>query len=261
MSGIMNVTGEPGGQPVKVGLPTTDLITGMWAAFGVANALYRRELTGEGDYIDLGMLDAVLPWLTKQAGKVFAGESTSRMGTKDPVLAPYQMFETADGYINVACLNQGLWRDFCAAIDRAELAADDRFETNADRVDHREELEAELEETLRERTTDEWLSTLVEDAGIPAGPVMSVKEALTNEQTAARDVVRSMDHPEYGEVPVVEHPLNFRDAETGFESPPPELGEHNRDVFRELGYSEAVIDDLAARGAFGSPSQTETTTD
>jgi crotonobetainyl-CoA:carnitine CoA-transferase CaiB-like acyl-CoA transferase len=261
MSGIMDVTGEAGGEPVKVGLPMTDLITGMWAAFGVTNALYRRELTGEGDCIDLGMLDAALPWLTKQAGKVFAGEDPSRMGTKDPVLAPYQMFETADGFINVACLNQGLWRDFCAAIGREELADDDRFETNADRVDHREELEAELETTLRERTTDEWLTTLVEDAGVPAGPVMSVEEALTNEQTRARGVVQQMDHPEYGEIPVVEHPLKFRHAETGFEEAPPELGEHNREVFRTLGYSEAAIDDLESRGAFGSPSQQETTTD
>ena len=261
MGGIMDVTGEPDGGPVKVGLPMTDLITGMWAAFGVTNALYRRERTGEGDYIDLGMLDAVLPWLTKQAGKVFAGEEPSRMGTKDPVLAPYQTFETADGYLNVACLNQGLWRDFCAAIGRAELADDDRFETNADRVANRETLEAELETTLRERTTDEWLTALVEDAGIPAGPVMDVEEALTNEQTEARDMIRRMDHPDYGEIPVVEHPLKFRHAESGFEEVPPELGEHTRAVFRTLGYSEAAIDDLASRGAFGTPAQQETTND
>ena len=261
MSGIMDVTGESGGEPVKVGLPMTDLITGMWAAFGVTTALYRRERTGEGDYIDLGMLDAALPWLTKQAGKVFAGEEPTRMGTKDPVLAPYQTFETSDGHINVACLNQGLWRDFCAAIGRADLADDDRFETNADRVDHREELEAELESTLRERTTDEWLTTLVEDAGIPAGPVMSVEEALTNEQTQARDMVQHVEHPDDGEIPVVEHPLNYQHAETGFEDAPPELGEDTRDVFRELGYSEAALDDLASRGAFGTPTQPETSTD
>jgi crotonobetainyl-CoA:carnitine CoA-transferase CaiB-like acyl-CoA transferase len=261
MSGIMDVTGEPDGGPVKVGLPMTDLITGMWAAFGITNALYRRERTGEGEYIDLGMLDAALPWLTKQAGKVFAGESTSRMGTKDPVLAPYQTFETKDGYLNVACLNQGLWRDFCAAIDRPELTDDDRFETNADRVTHREELEAELESTLRERTTDEWLTTLVEEAGVPAGPVMTVEEALTNEQTEARGMVQSVDHPDYGEIPVVEHPLNLRNATSGFEDAPPELGEHNRDVFETLGYSPAEIDDLERRGAFGEPAQPETTTD
>ncbi len=259
MSGIMDVTGEPGDQPVKVGLPMTDLITGMWAAFGVMNALYRRVQTGDGEYIDLGMLDASLPWLTKQAGKVFADESPSRLGTKDPVLAPYQMFETADGYINVACLNQGLWRDFCVAIDREDLLEEDRFETNADRVDHREQLERELEQTLRERTTDEWMSVLVDEAGVPAGPVMDVSEALSNEQTAARDVVQTMSHETYGEIPVIEHPLNFGGAESGFDGPPPELGEHTREVFDELGYSAETLDRLEQQGAFGDLAETTTT--
>lgn len=251
MSGIMSVTGESGRQPVKTGLPLTDLITGMWAGFGVLTALYRRELTGEGEYIDLGMLDAALPWLTKQAGTVFAGESASRMGTKDPVLAPYQTFETKDGYLNVACLNQRLWRDLCTALDREDLLEDNRFETNADRVAHTDALENELEKTLGERTTDEWMTVLVEEAGVPAGPVMDVEEALSNEQTEARDVVTKIRDPEYGEIPVIEHPLNFRHAESGFESAPPELGEDTRDVFRRAGYSETALDELEAKGVFG----------
>ncbi|MXV62610.1 CoA transferase [Natronorubrum sp. JWXQ-INN-674] len=254
MSGIMSVTGEDGGRPVKVGLPMTDLITAMWASFGISNALYRREQTGEGEYIDLGMLDAALPWLTKQAGKVFADESPSRMGTKDPVLAPYQTFETADGYINVACLNQKLWRGLCEAIDRPELAEDDRFETNGDRVEHMDELEAELEKTLSELTTEEWMTLLVEEAGIPAGPVYEVEDALYNEQTEARDAVTTIEDPERGEIPVIEHPLNYGHADSGFESPPPRLGEHNRSVFEELGYDEATLDDLEERGAFGDDS-------
>lgn len=251
MGGIMSVTGEDGGRPVKVGLPMTDLVTAMWAAFGITNALYRRERTGEGEYIDLGMLDAVLPWLTKQAGTVFAGESPGRMGTRDPVLAPYQTFETADGYLNVACLNEKLWRGLCAALDRPDLADDERFATNADRVEHMDALEAELEETFRERTTDEWMTVLVEDAGVPAGPVLDVEEALYNEQTDARGAVTTVEDPERGEIPVVEHPLNYGRADSGFESPPPRLGEHTRDVFRDLGYDEDELDDLDARGAFG----------
>ncbi|RQG93113.1 CoA transferase [Natrarchaeobius halalkaliphilus] len=246
MSGIMSITGEDDGRPVKVGLPTTDLITGMWAAFGISNALYRRELTGEGEYIDLGMLDAALPWLTKQAGKVFAGESPSRMGTKDPVLAPYQTFETADGYLNVACLNQKLWRGLCEAIDRPELADDDRFETNGDRVEHMDELEAELESTFRDRTTDEWMTTLVDEAGIPAGPVADVEDALYNEQTEARDAVTTIEDPDRGTIPVIEHPLNYDRAESGFESPPPRLGEHTRSVFEALGYDEDELEALEA---------------
>ena len=257
MSGIMSVTGEAGRQPAKVGLPMTDLITAMWGAFGVVGALYRRDRTDEGEYIDLGMLDATLPWLTKQAGKVFAGESPGRMGTKDPVLAPYQTFETADGYINVACLNQKLWYGLCEALDRPDLAADERFETNADRVEHMAELEDELQATFRERTTDEWMDVVVEDAGIPAGPVYDVEDALDNPQTNARDVVTELDHPEVGTVPVIEHPLNFAHAESGFESPPPLLGEHNREVFRDLGLSESAIDELEAAGVFGDSESDE----
>jgi crotonobetainyl-CoA:carnitine CoA-transferase CaiB-like acyl-CoA transferase len=251
MSGIMSVTGEDDGRPVKVGLPMTDLITAMWAAFGVSTALYRRERTGEGEYIDLGMLEAALPWLTKQAGKVFAGEEPSRMGTKDPVLAPYQTFETADGYLNVACLNQKLWKQLCAAIDRQDLVDDDRFETNADRVEHMGELEAELESTFAELTTSEWVTLLADEAGVPAGPVYDVEDALYNEQTDARNATTTIEDPERGEIPVVEHPLKYGRSESGFESPPPKLGEHNRSVFREIGYDDAELDALEERGAFG----------
>ena len=252
MSGIMSVTGEKGRQPAKVGLPMTDLITAMWGAFGIMTALYRREMTGEGEYIDLGMLESTLPWLTKQAGKVFADESPNRMGTKDPVLAPYQTFETSDGYLNIACLNPKLWRELCEALDRPDLPEDGRFETNADRVDNMDALEDELEETLRTRTTDEWIAVLVEDAGVPAGPVYDVERALDNPQVEARGALTEIDHPELGTIPVIEHPLKYEHAESGFDLPPPGLGEHNRAVLRELGYSEAKLDELEEAGIFSS---------
>jgi crotonobetainyl-CoA:carnitine CoA-transferase CaiB-like acyl-CoA transferase len=251
MGGIMDVTGEEGRQPVKVGLPMSDLVTAMWAAFGVATALYRRERTGEGEYIDLGMLDSVLPWLTKQAGKVFADEEPERMGTKDPVLAPYQTFETEDSYINVCVLNEKLWGELCEAIGREELIDDDRFAQNADRVDHIDELEAEIEATLTQKTTEEWIEIIADEGGVPAGPVYSVEEALHNPQVDARGVITEIEHPELGEIPVIEHPLNFENADSGFESAPPLLGEHNRDVFRDLGYTEDELDELEAVGAFG----------
>jgi crotonobetainyl-CoA:carnitine CoA-transferase CaiB-like acyl-CoA transferase len=250
-SGIMSVTGEEDGDPVKVGVAMTDLITGMWAAFGISGALYRRRETGEGEYIDLGMLDAAIPWLSKQAGKVFAGESPSRMGTKDPVLAPYQTFPTADGYINVAALNEKLWSGFCEAIERPEMRDDERFATNSDRVDNMDELEEMISEALRERTTDEWMTRIVDEAGVPAAPVLDVEDALYNEQTEARGVMKTMEHPEHGEVPVIEHPLNFENADSGFEAPAPRLGEHNRNVFEEIGYDEDDIQRLEEQGVFG----------
>jgi len=249
MSGIMSVTGEDGGDPVKVGLPQTDLITAMWAAFGVMGALYRRERTGEGEYVELGMLDSALPWLTKQAGKVFAGEEPTRMGTKDPVLAPYQTFETADGYLNVACLNAKLWTELCEAIGRPELADDDRFETNADRVENMDALEAELAGTLGDRPTDEWMDVLV-DAGVPAGPVQTVGDALSNEQIEARGMVTHVDDGDR-EIPVIEHPLNFGSASSGFDAAPPELGEHTVEVFEEVGYDRDRLERLREAGVFG----------
>lgn len=121
MSGLMSVTGEPDGPPAKVREPMTDLITAMWVAFGITGALYRRTHTGEGERVELGMLDAVLPWLTKQAGKAFVGETPGRMGSRDPVIAPYQSFQTVDSRINVACGNQQLWLQLCEAIDRPDL--------------------------------------------------------------------------------------------------------------------------------------------
>lgn len=249
LSGIMSVTGNEGGRPNKVGLPITDLITAMWGGFGIMTALYTRELTGSGEYIDLAMLDAALPWLTKQAGKVFAGESPKRMGTKDPVLAPYQTFETDDGHLNIACLNKKLWHAFCGAINREDLLGDERFETNSDRVEHMSQLEDEIESTLIERETEEWMSILV-DEGVPAAPVQNIESALSNEQVESRDMIGQIDHPERGEIPVIEHPLNFANSETGFDSPPPQLGEDNYEVFRDLGYSKEEFEKLDNEGAF-----------
>ncbi len=248
-SGIMSVTGPEGDEPAKVGLPATDLITAMWTAFGVLGALYRRAETGVGERIELGMHDGALPWLTKQAGKAFVGEEPERMGTKDPVLAPYQAYPTADGYLNVACANQKLWEQLCAAIERPELAEDDRFASNADRVEHMDDLEAELAATFEQRTTDAWVELLAEEHGLPVGPVLSVPEALEHEQTKARGVVSDLEHPAAGRIPVIEHPLRFETVDSGFERPPPLLGQDTEAVLRDVGYDGSELENLRDVGA------------
>jgi len=248
LSGMMSVTGSEDGDPAKVGLPQTDLITAMWAAFGIVSALYRRELTGEGDRVELGMLDAALPWLTKQAAKAFVGEEPERMGTKDPVLAPYQSYPTADGYLNVACANQKLWTQLCAEIGREELCSDPRFETNADRVGHMDELETELAETFTERPTDEWVDLLADEAELPVAPVYEVIDALESEQVDARGVVDRLEHPAVGEIPILEHPLNFENAESGFDEVAPLLGEDTERVLERLGRSPEEIKALREAG-------------
>jgi len=174
------------------------------------------------------------------------------MGTKDPVLAPYQTFETADGYLNVACLNQKLWNGLCEAIDRPELADDDRFETNADRVEHMAELETELERTFRELTTDEWMTLLVDEAGLPAGPVHDVEDALYNEQTEARESVTSMEHPEHGEIPVIEHPLKYERSSSGFRVAAAETGRGPEASSGTSATTKRNWTTLTERGAFGS---------
>lgn len=249
MSGIMSVTGEPDRQPVKVGLPQTDLITAMWSAFGIVTALYRRERTGMGERLELGMLDATLPWLTKQAGKVFAGEEPQRMGARDPVIAPYQTFPTADGHINVACGNQQLWETLCDKINRPDLAEDERFATNAKRVEHMDELERELELVFETRSTENWVALLADEAGLPVGPLYEVEEAVSNEQVAARNVIESLEHSAAGEIPVIDHPLNYEHSASGFERAPPLLGEHTTEILERMGYDPEKIAELRETGA------------
>ncbi|MFB6353068.1 MAG: CaiB/BaiF CoA transferase family protein [Halobacteriales archaeon] len=246
-SGVMSVTGEADGPPAKVGIALADLGTAMWAAFAMSNALYKQARTGEGEYIDLAMLDSMIPLLTKQAGKVFAGEEPQRMGTRDPLLAPNQAYEAADGYLIIASGNQPTWERLCEALDREDLVDDERFATNPDRLAHLDELEAELERTLADRPVDDWVEILSE-YGVPAGAVNSVEEAMDQEQVQHRDVVTSLPHTAAGEQPVLEHPANYRNADSGFEAHAPLLGEHTREVLRSMGYGDEAVEDLFERG-------------
>lgn len=251
LTGVMSITGEAGRDPVKVGIPITDLCTAMWASIGILSAFYRQERTGEGDRVELSMYDSVLPLLTKQASRVFEGETPERLGTRDPVLAPYQAFNAKDGHIVIGAGTQDLWEDLCDALNREDLLEDDRFETNAGRVQHDLELQDEIEAELAEKTVAEWTEILVEEYAIPAGPVREVAEALDNEHVEARGMIQSVDHELIGEYPVVDHPLNYDAASHGFERHAPPLGAHTDAVLESLGYSDHEISSLRDDGVIG----------
>lgn len=251
-SGLMSVTGEEGGQPVKVGLPVTDIVTGMWAAMSVISALYTRSETGRGEYIDLAMFDSIIPWLTKQAGFAFEGEETRRLGTRDPVLAPYQAYEAKDGYLIIAAGNDKLWEVLCEAIGRTDLLDDPRFSTNSKRVEHVETLERELESTLTEKSVDEWLSILIDEYELPVGPVWDVDRAIDNEQTEARNMIQEREHSKIGSYPVIDHPFNFRNSDSGFEKHAPALGESTEEVLKALGYTDSDIANLKDGDVIGN---------
>jgi crotonobetainyl-CoA:carnitine CoA-transferase CaiB-like acyl-CoA transferase len=237
LSGVMNITGEPHRPPVKVGVPLSDLTAAMWGGYGITAALLRRERTGKGDYLDIAMLDGLLPWLTKQAGVYFGGEEPSRLGTKDPVIAPYQVVETQDGYLNLAIGNDKLFHTFCVALGRSDLAEDERFKTNKGRVEHRQILDDVWEQVFKTRTTDDWIVLLVDDHQLPVSAVLTVGQALNHPQTKARESVLEMDHPVSGKIQVINLPLKYQQAESGFDSPPPTLGQHTMSILEGLGYS------------------------
>ncbi|MEM3742729.1 MAG: CoA transferase, partial [Nitrososphaerota archaeon] len=189
MSGLMSITGEPKRPPVKFGVPIADLTTALFAVTSILSALYWREKTGRGQYIDMALLDVQILLLTHQAFNYFAtGMEPERMGSAHPNIVPYQAFQTADGYIVVTVGSEKLWEKFCKAIGRPDLMENPKFRTNADRVINREELVEELSRIFRSKPTDFWLEVL-EKAGVPAAPILTVGQALNDEHVKYRGMV------------------------------------------------------------------------
>lgn len=247
LSGVMSITGEEGRPPVKVAVPLSDLTAAMWGGYGIVSALLKREKTGQGDYLDVAMLDGILPWLTKHAGVYFGGEEPKRRGTKDPVIVPYQVVETSDGYLNLAIGNDKLFQTFCTALGRDDLGQDERFQTNKGRVEHRDALEPVLEEIFKSKTTQEWVEILIDEYQLPVSPVLSVGDALNHPQTQARGSVLKMDHPVSGEIDVINLPLKYSQSDSGFDRPPPTLGQDTEQVLQSLGYDTQQIQALRDR--------------
>jgi crotonobetainyl-CoA:carnitine CoA-transferase CaiB-like acyl-CoA transferase len=239
-SGMMSVTGEPDGEPMRPGVATADIGAGMWATIGVLAALRARDQTGRGQLVDVSLLDGQLAWLTYVAsGYLATGREPARYGTAHPSIVPYQAFPASDGYIMIAVGNDKLWQLFTEAIGEPALAG--QFPENKDRVSRRDELLPRIEAILRTRPRDEWLTVLTR-AGIPCGPIATVPEAMADAQT--RGMIA-----EFGDTRVAASPLRLSDTPVSYRLPPPGLGEHTDEVLAELGYSGQQIADLRSGGS------------
>ncbi len=248
MGGLMSVTGgrdEEGGGPQKVGVPIVDLMTGMYAAVGILAALARRAETGTGDTIDLAMLDVQAAFLGNQAMNwLLTGRAPTRGGNRHPNIQPQDVFACADGRIVLAVGNDGQFGKLCAALGRAEWAADERFATNAARVRNNPVLTPLLEERFRDFGR-EALTAALDAAGVPCAPINDIPQVFEDAQVKHRGLLRHLPHPVAGTVPQVVSPLRFQDAALRFDRAPPTLGQHTAEVLGELGLDVAA---LAGRG-------------
>jgi crotonobetainyl-CoA:carnitine CoA-transferase CaiB-like acyl-CoA transferase len=248
-SGMMSITGHPDGPPTRLGVPIADIGGGMFAAYAIVAALFDRERTGEGSYVDVSMLGGQVALLTYQAGLYLStGATPGRLGNAHAMIAPYDTFRTADGYVNLAVGNDSLWARFCAALDLDVAADDERFTSNAARSTNRAALYAAIETRLTELTTDEVVRRL-DAAGVPCGPIRDVAQAMDDGQTRAQDLVIEIEHPTIGWLEVAGAPYHFDGEPVRAHRAPPLLGQQTEEILGELGYGAEEIVALIESGA------------
>lgn len=253
MGGLMSVTGQPGNGPeagpVKVGVALSDVMTGLYAVIGVQAALAHRDRTGEGQHVDLALLDVQVATLANQAMNYLAsGNAPGLMGNAHPNIVPYQAFATSDGHMILAVGNDNQFAKFCKVAGMPELAEDERFTTNASRVKYRDELVPILRERIVKDELDWWISKL-ETAHVPCGPINTIDRVFADPQVQARDMKVELDHPVAGKVPSVGSPLKFSNSPVEYRNAPPVLAADTKDVLGSvLSLSEDEINTLAERG-------------
>jgi crotonobetainyl-CoA:carnitine CoA-transferase CaiB-like acyl-CoA transferase len=252
MSGLMSITGEGHGRPpVKVGAPVTDISAGLLACMGVMAALVERGKTGQGQKVDTSLFEAgIIHTYWQSAIRLATGVSPGPMGSAHPLNAPYQAYPTSDGWINVGAANQSNWLRLLDAIEAPELAQDPRFAANPGRMGNLDELTAVLSAIFKRRTTADWLAVL-ERAGVPAGPVLTIAEMHEHPQTRARDMVVKVEHEKAGPVDTLGLPIKFSRTPGSVRRGAPTFGQDSRAILAELGYDEEAVERLTGTGAVG----------
>jgi formyl-CoA transferase len=254
MGGLMSVTGEaddqPGGGPQKVGVAVADLMTGMYSTQAILAALFHRQRTGEGQYIDMALLDVQVAMMANMnTNYLVSGQPPRRWGNAHPNLVPYQTFKAADGWIIIAVGNDEQFRRFCETGGRPELVTDPRFLRVRDRINNRDQLIPLLSEMVATKTSEQWISEL-EAASVPCGPINDLAQVFRNPQVVARGLRVDIEREDSGPIKLVGSPMKFSGTPVQYKLPPPRLGEHTRSVLSELlGYDDAQIEALKGRNS------------
>jgi crotonobetainyl-CoA:carnitine CoA-transferase CaiB-like acyl-CoA transferase len=252
MGGLMSITGapdgEPGAGPQKVGVALTDILTGLYSTVGILAALAHRNTSGQGQWLDMSLLDVQVASLANQASNyLVGGNAPRRMGNAHPNIVPYQDFPTRDGYMVIATGNDAQFVRLCETAGASELADDPQYRDNKGRVAHRRALVESLSSLTRQRTTAEWIAAL-EEVGVPCGPINNISQVFADPQVQARKM-RQMLEGNTGLVPFVANPIRLSETPVSYRMAPPRLGEHTREVLRDvLGFTEAEVDGYVAQG-------------
>jgi formyl-CoA transferase/CoA:oxalate CoA-transferase len=247
-AGLMDLTGEPEGPPIKAAPPVADITTGVYAAYGIAAALYERERSGQGQHVEVAMLDAVVSLFADIAANVLtAGQRYEKFGSGHPDLVPYQAFAARDGYFIVACLTNAFFKRLCTVVEREDLMQDPRFATNRARLKHRREIVSVLERIFATRDRDDWIARL-EAHDIPACRVNGLDEILASEQMRENGMIVTLDRGPHGALRTLGAPVKLSRTPSAVRRPAPILSEHTGEVLRELGLGDAEIHALRAGG-------------